>query len=162
MITTKRIVESLRSFDIPAEKRNEYLCVAIATALGSVYELPGQKVKSIARHYNENVRRNVVDFINAINEHIVFDAKEAVELTSRVYYMRYGFAFEPQSFSVAEQLVALMGIDSQVTPVKYTKLLSDQDCAKAAMSIRRDVMDFFVANQQAQKEASDHPAPASY
>ena len=136
----KIVINELQSLDIPAEKRNEYLCAAIATGLACRLTLPTAKVKNIQAYFNEQHRRDVVRFVNAINEEIVFDAKEAINLTGNAYYLRYGFAFEPQAFGIEASLTALMGIDTLATPVKYRELLSDPKVAQVAGDVRRAVV----------------------
>lgn len=154
---TKAIVNELQSLNIPVEQRNEYLCAALAAGLAVRLTLPTSKVKNIQAFFNENHRRTVVEFINGINEDIVFDAKEAVELVSRTYYLRYAFAFEPQSFDTVSHLTALMGCDRHVTPVKYKALLSNPSVAKTASDIQRTVMAVFQNHLNDKNENENTP-----
>lgn len=140
---TRILVSRLQELDIPVEQRNEYLCAALAVGLATRLPLPTGKVKNIQGFFNENHRRTVVAFINAVNEDIVFDAKEALDLVYRVYSLRYAFAYDAQGFNVSSHLMALMGADRYATPVKYKELLSDGSIAKVAHDVQRTVMTTF-------------------
>lgn len=153
---TKQLVRHLQSLDIPVEQRNEYLCTAVAVGLASRLPLPTGKVKNIQGYYNDTHRRDVVMFINAVNEDIVFDAREALDLVTRAYMLRYAFAFEPQAFNVQSHLCALMGVDDLVTPVKYKGFLSNAGVAKTANEVQRTVMavyENYLNEKQAESQA---------
>lgn len=151
---TRQLINRLQSLDIPVEKRNEYLCAALAVGLATHLPLPTGKLKNLVGYYNETHRRTVVKFVNAVNEDIVFDAKEAIELVQRVYSLRYAFAFETQSFDVTAHITALMGVDRFSTPVKYKALLSDPTVAATANDVQRVVMGTF---RNYLEETSENP-----
>lgn len=140
---TKALINELQSLNIPVEKRNEYLCSALAVGLATRFPLPSGKLKNVQSYFNDEHRRTAVKFINSVNEDIVFDAKEAIDLVGRVYALRYAFAHEPQAFNIASHLTALMGGDHLTTPVKYKELLADPAIAKTAGLIQTSVMSIF-------------------
>lgn len=136
---TRILIQRLQALDVPNERRNEYLCTAIASAISGRSPLPTSPVKSISSYYNDHHRRRAVEIVNAINEDIVFDVKEALELTQRLYSLRYAFVYTPETMSVGDSLIALMGTDRTYTPVKYKALLSDPTVAKVASEVRQTV-----------------------
>jgi hypothetical protein len=153
---TKALINELQSLNIPVEKRNEYLCSALAVGLATRCPLPSGKLKNVQGYFHEHHRRSAVTFINAVNEDIVFDAKEAIELVGRVYALRYAFAYEPQAFGVSAHLMTLMGVDRYATPVKYKEVLSDAEVAKTANQIQKSVMSVF--QNYLEEQAATHDA----
>jgi len=152
---TRALIQRLQALDVPVDQRNEYLCTAIATAMATQLPLPGAKVKSIVGYYNDHHHRTVTEFVNAVNEDIVYDAKEAIALVRNTYALRYAFAFDGELFDVAQCLTTLMGCDKHVTPVKYQKLLSDKDTARVANKVQDVVSMVFGHCLHEQREHED-------
>lgn len=89
-ISASNIASTLVELGIPAEASHQYLVVALARVLGYLLPVPAAPVEHPAEFFQSSYGDSINGALDALNERMPVDYGVVVDLSRKVWELRYG------------------------------------------------------------------------
>lgn len=124
------------------EDKGRLIVAAIAKGVAYAMPLPSQQVVSVRSYYLDHAEAEVLAVISDLNEHVVFNARMAKELTYEIYRARYNLCHNPAAMDTHKLIDGLMANDPSCSLTPDWRGIFERVCAddtRAASFVARSL-----------------------